>query len=112
MKEKFESYKKNETWKLCELPVGAKTVECKWVFKLKNDAPGKVVRHKARLLAMGYTQRYGVDYVDTFCLVIGYTSLKTLFAIGVNEGMPILQINAICAFLQATLEENIYMAQP
>lgn len=57
MKEEMNNHDSNGTWDLCELPVGAKAVKCKWVFKVKKDTEGTTVRHKARLVAMGFTQR-------------------------------------------------------
>lgn len=112
MKDEMDSHAKNGTWALCELPKDAKTVKSKWVFKAKKDTEGKMVRHKARLVAMGFTQRPGIDYNETFCPVIKYTSLRILFAIAVNKGMRIHQMDAVSAFLQGTLKEDIYMAQP
>ena len=52
----------NSVWKLVELPPGRMTVRSKWVFKIKTGADGTVERFKARLVAQGYTQKYGADY--------------------------------------------------
>lgn len=47
----MESIEKNGTWKLTSLPPGYKVIGLKWVFKLKKDANGNVVKHKARVVA-------------------------------------------------------------
>jgi hypothetical protein len=54
MLEELCSIKENETWSLVELPRGHKAIGLKWVFKLKHDEQGQVVKYKARLVANGY----------------------------------------------------------
>ena len=58
--EEYESLMKNGTWELVEAPPGRNIVTCKWVFKAKRDAEGRIVRFKARLVARGFTQAYGL----------------------------------------------------
>jgi hypothetical protein len=50
----MESIEKNKTWELVKLPVGKKPIGLKWVYKLKRNSDGEVVKHKARLVAKGY----------------------------------------------------------
>ena len=60
--EEMKALKKNDTRVLFYLPVGKKTVGCKWVFTIKFKVDGKIERYKARFIAKGYTQTYGLDY--------------------------------------------------
>ena len=60
--EEIKALEKNSTWKICTLPKGYKTVGCKWVFSLKYKVDGTFDRHKAMLVAKGFTQTYGIDY--------------------------------------------------
>ncbi|KAM2165513.1 hypothetical protein ACFX1R_039652 [Malus domestica] len=69
MNEELRSLKKNATWELLDLLAGKKPVGCKWVYTVKYKADGTVDQFKARLVANGYTQKYGIDYTDTFVLV-------------------------------------------
>jgi hypothetical protein len=62
MDEKMASLHSNSMWDLQPLPAGRKAVACRWVFALKRDAKGVVERYKARLVAMGFSQKPGVDY--------------------------------------------------
>lgn len=61
MKDEIKSLDENSTWELVDLP-GRKPVKSKWVFKIKRDQNGQIVQHKARLMAKGCSQRYGIDY--------------------------------------------------
>ena len=102
----------NETWKLVKLPTGRKPVGCKWIFKTKRTSEGKVGRYKARLVAKGYTQKPGEDYDETFSPVVRYSSIRTLLAFAIQNGMIIHQMDVVTAFLNGTLDEDIYMEQP
>ena len=57
------------TWDLVTRPEGNNIVTCRWVFTVKYKPDGAVNRYKARLVARGFTQEYGVDYIETFLLV-------------------------------------------
>jgi histone deacetylase 1/2 len=61
MQEEYDSLMTNNTWTLVPLSAGRKPVSWKWVFKIKQGANGEVERYKARLVARGFTQTYGVD---------------------------------------------------
>ena len=66
MKEEITSIKNNDTWELVKLPKGKKCVGCKWVYKTKYNADGSIESHKARLVAKGFTQKFSIDYEETF----------------------------------------------
>ena len=70
MDSEFQSLLQNDTWSLCSRPPSKNLVPCKWVFKLKRRPDGSIERYKARLVAVGYLQRSGVDFLDTFSPVI------------------------------------------
>ncbi|RVW25499.1 Retrovirus-related Pol polyprotein from transposon TNT 1-94 [Vitis vinifera] len=69
MNEEMKSLQKNETWELVECPPGKKPVRCRWIYTVKYKADGSIERFKAKLVAKGYTQTYGIDYTETFALV-------------------------------------------
>ena len=54
------------------------TIGCKWVFKCKYNSDGVLERYKARLVAQGYNQQYGIDYEDTFCPVARFDSTRLI----------------------------------
>lgn len=110
MDDEIKSHKLNKTWDLCDLPTGRKSIKSKWVFKLKENGGEK--RFKARLVAKGYSQKFGIDYEETFSPVVRTTTLRIMFALSVEWDMQIHQMDAITAFLQGDLHEEVYMDQP
>ena len=60
--EEIKAMENNNTWDLCTLPKGHKTMGCRWVFALMYKVDGTLDRHKARLVAKEFTQVYEVDY--------------------------------------------------
>jgi len=51
MTEELEAIERNNTWKLVKLPAGKKTIEVKWVYKLKHNLDSSIAKHKGRLVA-------------------------------------------------------------
>jgi hypothetical protein len=66
MKEELDSIEDNQTWTLCDLLQGRRAINLKWVFKLKRNEHGYVVKYKARLVVKGYAQRRRIDYDEVF----------------------------------------------
>lgn len=60
------SIEKNNTWELEDLPIGAKKIGVKCVYKTKYNDEGKIDKYKARLVAKGHSQEHGVDFSKVF----------------------------------------------
>ena len=112
MEKEMESLHTNNVWDLVKLPKGRKAIGSKWVFKLKTGADGLVERHKARLVAQGFSQKFGSDYDETFCPVVRFESVRTVIALAVQNGLKLYQMDMTTAFLNGELEEEVYMRQP
>lgn len=112
MKEEFDSLIANKTWILTELPPNKKPIASKWVFKTKIGVNDEVLRRKARLVAKGYSQEKGIDYNETFAPVVRYESIRFLIALAAKYNLNIHQMDAVTAFLNGNLKEEIYMEQP
>jgi hypothetical protein len=96
MQSELNALKKAETWYFQTLPIGKKTIGCRWVFKVKTKSDGSLERYKARLVAKGYGQEYGIDYEETFAPVARMVTVRCL----------------ITAFLNGDLNEEVYMDAP
>ncbi|WVZ93595.1 hypothetical protein U9M48_039563 [Paspalum notatum var. saurae] len=89
---------RNATWDLVPKPQHANVVFGKWIFKHKFHADGSLERHKARWVLRGFTQRTGIDYVETFSPVVKPATVRTL--------------DVTNAFLHGTLTDTVYCVQP
>lgn len=112
MDEEIKSHRLNNTWSLVKLPNGRKPIKAKWVFKIKQNDVDEDIKCKARLVAKGCSQKYGIDYNETFSPVVRYNSIRFLMALAVKNGYKIHQMDVVTAFLQGDLNEEIYMEQP
>jgi hypothetical protein len=112
MDEEMQALRKNETWDLVPKPKGVDPVTCKWVYKLKRKADGSVERYKARLVARGFSQRYGEDYEETFSPVAKMTSVRVVISMAASLGWKLWQLDVKNAFLYGELDKDIYMEQP
>ncbi len=69
------------TWELVERPASINVIGCRWVFKLKRNALNEIIKWKARLVAQGFSQVPGLDYMDTYAPVAKLASLRFLLAL-------------------------------
>ncbi len=81
MQEEYDSLVVNNTWSSVPLPKGRKPISYKWVFKIKHGVGGEVERYKARLVAIGFTQTFGVQYNKKFALVAKFVSICCILAL-------------------------------
>lgn len=112
MKAEMASIEENRTWTLVNLPHGHRAIGLKWVFKVKRDEQGAVVKHKARLVAKGYVQKEGVDFGEVFAPVARMESVRMLLAVAAQEGWFVHHMDVKSAFLNGVLEEEVYVQQP
>ena len=110
--DEIQSHIHNGTWRLVRLPKDRTAIPCKWVFKKKINKEGKVERYKARLVAKGFRQIEGIDYDEVFAPTAKYKSLRIVLAIANELDYEIVQMDVETAFLNATIDEEIYMEQP
>ena len=67
---------KSKTWELTELPKDKNPIRCKWIQKPKFKEDGSIDKYKARLVEKGYSQKEGIDYVETFAPVAKFFFLR------------------------------------
>jgi transposase InsO family protein len=110
--DELKSLDSNEVWDLVDLPTGRTPIGSKWVLKIKRKSDGTIDRFKARLVAQGYAQQYGIDYEQTFSPVARLSTVRTLISYATQRNLKIYQMDVKTAYLNGILEEEVYMKQP
>lgn len=110
--EELHALELNKTWVVESLPLGKNIVGCKWMFTIKYNLDGTVERYKAHLVAQGFTQQEGIDYLDTFSPVAKLTSVKLLLGLAFLKGWSLTQMDVSNAFFHGDLDEEIFMSLP
>ena len=82
----FAALRHTNTWVLVPRPPGVNIVSYKWIFKIKHRPDGSVDKHKAHLVARGFTQQHGVDYGDTFSPVVKPATVRLVLSLVVSRG--------------------------
>lgn len=100
------------TYGLTTLPQDRKAIGCRWVYNIKCDANGNILKYKARLVAQGFSQIPGQDFRHTYSPVMRIESFRALVAYAVQNNYVIQQVDVVGAYLNGTLTEEIYMKQP
>ena len=108
----YNSLMRNDTWELVPPSKDKKVIGSKWVLKVKRNENGHVDKFKARLVAQGYSQTYGIDYEDVFSPVAKYSAIRTLLALANAYNFEIHQLDVKTAFLNGIIDHDIYMSQP
>ncbi|KAL4302198.1 hypothetical protein GQ457_10G017620 [Hibiscus cannabinus] len=112
MDEELKAMENLQTWSVIPLPAGKRAIACKWVYRIKRKADGTIDRYKGRLVAKGFTQVEGIDFIDTFSPVAKMTSFKVLLALAAVHNWHLLQLDVNNAFLNGILDEKVYMQLP
>ena len=73
---------------------------------------GQILKYKARLVARGFSQEYGIDYKETFAPVIRLDALRLILAMSAIHGWDMQQLDIKGAYLNGELKETIFMIQP
>lgn len=112
MDDEIRALRANGTWDLVPRPPSVNIMGSKWVFCTKYRADGTIERHKAQLVAQGFTQLPGFDYTHTFSLVVKASTVRIVLSITVLNNWPLHQLDVNNAFLHGPLSKPVYMAQP
>lgn len=112
IRDELRSLIQARTWRYVTKPVTANLVGCKWIFKLKRDKDGNITKFKARLVARGFTQVYGIDYAETYAPVARYSSIRLIIALAAHYNWELHQMDVKTAYLNGELDVPIYMQAP
>ena len=112
MIEKLSAIERTKTWELTDLPHNKKSIDLKWVFKLKLNPNGSIDKRKARLVVRGFLQKKGLDYTEVFAPVARIEIIRAVVALANGRKWPMFQMDVKSAFLNGPLEEEVYVSQP
>ncbi|GKD69470.1 retrovirus-related pol polyprotein from transposon TNT 1-94 [Tanacetum coccineum] len=87
-------------------------IKQKWIYKVKKDELGGVLKNKARLVAKGYHQEEGIDFKELFAPVARLEAICIFIANAANKNMTIYQMDVKTTFLNGELHEVVYVSQP
>nr|GFD04983.1 retrovirus-related Pol polyprotein from transposon TNT 1-94 [Tanacetum cinerariifolium] len=112
MQEELDQFARLNVWRLVPRPEGKSVIKAKWIFKDKKDESSLVIRNKARLVAVGYSQQEGIDYDETFAPVARIEAIRLFLAYGAHKNFTVFQMDVKTSFLNGILKEEVYVHQP
>ena len=112
MLDELHSLSEHGVFELCELPAGCSPLSAKWDLRIKHGAQAEIERFKARYVAKGFEQLYGVDFYQTWAPVGRYATLRALLPICVVWDLYTKHIDIKYAFLNGVLHQDVYIMQP
>ncbi|GJV40748.1 retrotransposon protein, putative, unclassified [Tanacetum coccineum] len=112
MQQEIYEFKRLEVWELVPRPDKAMIIILKWIFKVKLDEYGGVLKNKARLVAKLYRQEEGIDFEESFSPVTRIEAIRIFLAYVAHKNMVVCQMDMKAAFLNGILKEEVYVCQP
>ncbi|GKF22710.1 retrovirus-related pol polyprotein from transposon TNT 1-94, partial [Tanacetum coccineum] len=87
-------------------------IALKWIYKVKLDEYGDVLKNKAQLVAKGYRQEEGIDFEELFALVARIEAIRIFITNAATKNMIIYQMDVKTAFLNGDFQEEVFVSQP
>nr|GEZ42470.1 hypothetical protein [Tanacetum cinerariifolium] len=112
MQEELHQFDRLQVWELVDKLFGKTVIRLKWLWKNKMDKDQTVIRNKARLVAKGYAQEEGIDFEESFAPVARLEAVRIFIAYATHKSFPIYQMDVKTEFLNGSLKEEVYVAQP
>ncbi|GJX49913.1 retrovirus-related pol polyprotein from transposon TNT 1-94 [Tanacetum coccineum] len=112
MQDEIHEFDQLDIWELVPPPDCAMIIALKWIYKVKLDEYGDVLKNKARLVAKGYRQEEGLDFEESFAPVARLEAIRIFLANAASKNMTVYQMDVKTAFLNGELKEVVYVSQP
>ncbi|GJW36918.1 retrovirus-related pol polyprotein from transposon TNT 1-94 [Tanacetum coccineum] len=111
MQEKLHEFKRLEVWELVPRLDKVMVITLKWIYKVKLDELGGILKNKARLVAHGYLQEEGIDFEESFAPVARLEAVRIFLAFAAHMNMIVYQMDVKTVFLKGILREKVYVSQ-
>ncbi|GJZ15756.1 putative ribonuclease H-like domain-containing protein [Tanacetum coccineum] len=112
MQEELHEFERLEVWELVPRPDKVMVITLKWIYKVKLDEIGGILKNKARLVARGYRQEEGINFEESFAPVARLDAIRIFLAYAAHMNMIVYQMDVKTAFLNGILREEVYVSQP
>nr|GEZ16299.1 retrovirus-related Pol polyprotein from transposon TNT 1-94 [Tanacetum cinerariifolium] len=112
MQDEIHEFDCLQVWELVPQPDCVMIIALKWIYKVKLDENGDVLKNKARLVAKGYHQEEGIDFEESFAPVARIEAIHIFIANAASRNMTVYQMDVKTAFLNDELKEEVYVSQP
>nr|GEW65480.1 retrovirus-related Pol polyprotein from transposon TNT 1-94 [Tanacetum cinerariifolium] len=112
VQEELNEFKRLEVWKLVPQPDKVMVITLKWIYKVKLDELGGILKNKGRLVACGYRQEEGIDFEKSFAPVARLEAIRIFLAYVAHRNMVVYQMDVNSVFLNGNLREEVYVSQP
>ena len=112
MQKEIDELERQQTWSITELPKGKSPLKGRWVYKLKTDLNGNIIKYKARWVVKGFSQILGIDFLDTFSTTCRPESYRIIFILAMHKGWALNQYDVKNAFIHASIDHEIFVEQP
>nr|GEV98473.1 hypothetical protein [Tanacetum cinerariifolium] len=99
-------------WELVPRPDKVMVITLKWIYKVKLDELGGILKNKVRLVAQGYRQEEGIDFEESFAPVARLEAIRIFLAYVAHKNMVVYQMDVKTAFFNGNLREEVYVSQP
>ncbi|GJR29612.1 retrovirus-related pol polyprotein from transposon TNT 1-94, partial [Tanacetum coccineum] len=110
--EEINEFEHLEVWELVPPPDKVMIITLKWIYKVKWDELGGILKNKARLAARGYRQGEGIDFEESFAPVARLETVRIFLAFAAHMNMTVYQMDVKTTFLNGILREEVYISQP
>ncbi|GJU14655.1 integrase, catalytic region, zinc finger, CCHC-type containing protein [Tanacetum coccineum] len=112
MQDEIHEFDRLQVWELVPQPNCVIIIALKWIYKVKLDEYGDVLKNKARLVAKGYRQEEGIDFEESFASVTRIEAIRIFIANAASKNKTIYQMDVKIAFFNGELKEEVYVSQP
>nr|GEX07720.1 integrase, catalytic region, zinc finger, CCHC-type, peptidase aspartic, catalytic [Tanacetum cinerariifolium] len=110
MQEELHKFERLEVWELVPRPDKVMVITLKWIYKVKLDELGGILKNKARLVAHGFRQEEGIDFEDSFAPVARLEAIRIFLTYAAHKNMVVYQMDVKTAFLNCNLREEVYIS--
>ncbi|GJY67285.1 retrovirus-related pol polyprotein from transposon TNT 1-94 [Tanacetum coccineum] len=112
MQEDLNEFERLEVWEIVPRPDKVKVITLKWIYKVKLDELGGILKNMARLVYRGYRQEKGIHFEDSFTPVARLEAIRIFLVFTAHMNMVVYQMDVKTAFLNGNLREDFYVSQP